>query len=174
MLHRIVSRSVVAFAAVGLLASCEDNTTGTPLTPPPPSTAVDVVEVAPEAGYTVEQVSITLPSGTDTTVYAVTPDPVFEVTFPDGSAAVGQIINFNVNLPGFVAQSRDTVDAEGLVSPGRWVVATFCPNPLPVDPPVFCRPTQRVIAAPASGRTGTVDVHTQFPADVPAGLRASR
>ena len=36
----------------------------------------------------------------DTTVTIVTPDPVFSVLFPNGDAAVGQTINFNLNLPG--------------------------------------------------------------------------
>lgn len=170
MLHRIVSRSVVVLAATGFLASCEDNTAGTPLPPFTPSTAVYVNEVVPEVDYTVEQVNITLPGGVDTTVYAVTPDPVFEVVLPNGDPAVGQVVNFNVNLPGFVAQRADTVDAFGLVSPGRWVLADVCPNPLP-DPPEFCRPTQRVIATPVAGRPGFVDVDASFPPTVAPEIR---
>lgn len=156
MLHRIVSRSVVAFAAVGLLASCEDNTTGTPLTPPPPSTAVYVNPIEPDGGYTTEQRSINI-AGVDTTVTVASPNPVFEVVFPDGEAAVGQIINFNVNLPGLVQQTRDTVDVDGFVSPGYWVLAGPCP-PGGVPDQTFCRPTQRVIATPAAGNTGFIDI----------------
>ena len=156
MLHRIVSRSVVAFAAVGLLASCEDNTTGTPLTPPPPSTAVTVTAVEPEGGYSVVERSVII-DGIPTLANAVTPDPTFEVLLPDGTVPEGQVINFNVNLPGFVQQSRDTVPASGIVTPGYWVVGNICPDSLNPNP-TFCRPVERVIATPASGRTGYLDV----------------
>jgi hypothetical protein len=178
MLHRIVSRSVVVLAATAFLASCEDNTTGTPLTPPPASTAVYVNEVPPADGYTIEEATIPLPGGGgDTTVFLVSPDPVFEVVYPDGSAAVGQVITFNLSLPGLIEQSRDTVDAAGLVSPGRWVVADVCPNPLPEPPedPVFCRPSQSVIATPVAGNAGVATVDASFPPDVPEPtVRGSR
>jgi hypothetical protein len=207
MLHRIVSRSVFAFAAAGLLASCEDNTTGTPLTPPPPSTAVYVNPVLPDGGFGFEQVVIERPNGpdtsvvitdttvvadttvvgidttivvdttfsgdttivTDTTVTIVTPDPVFEAVFPDGQPAVGQTITFNVNLPGFIEQTTDVVDAAGFATPGRWVVAEVCPNP--DAPPPFCRVTQRVIATPVAGNTGFIDVEPVFPPPPPPDLR---
>ena len=165
MLHRIVSRSVVVLAATAFLASCEDNTTGTPLTPPPASTAVYVSEVAPAEGYVITEATITLPSGTDTTVFVVSPDPVFEVKYPDGTAGAGQVITFNLNLPGLIAQTKDTADAAGLVSPGQWVVAQVCPNPAPEPPaePVFCRPTQSVIAQPVAGNAAVVTVDAVFP-----------
>jgi hypothetical protein len=157
MLHRMVSRSVVVFAATAFLASCEDNTTGTPLTPPPASTAVYVTPVEPVDGYTVEQRVINI-GGIDTTVTVASPDPVFTVVYPglDASPAVGQVVTFNVNLPGFVFQTKDTVDAAGLASPGYWVVARPCPPNL-VDE-TFCRGVQRVIATPVSGNTGFIDV----------------
>ena len=170
MLHRIVSRSVVVLAATAFLASCEDNTDGTPLTPPPASTAVYVSEVAPADGYVISEATIKLPDGvTDTTVFVVTPDPVFEVTYPDGSAGAGQVITFNLNLPGLLAQTKDTADAAGLVSPGQWVVAQVCPNPAPEPPaePVFCRPTQSVIAAPVAGNFAVVTVDAVYPPIVP-------
>lgn len=170
MLHRIVSRSGVVLAATAFLASCEDNTTGTPLTPPPASTAVYVTEVAPVDGYTIAQTTIKLPDGiTDTTVFVVSPDPVFEVKYPDGAAGEGQVVTFNLNLPGLLAQTKDTADAAGLVSPGQWVVAQVCPNPAPEPPaePVFCRPSQSVIAAPVSGTPAVVTVDAVFPPIVP-------
>jgi hypothetical protein len=202
MLHRIVSRTVVVLAATAFLASCEDNTTGTPLTPPPASTAVYVTELVPDSGYAIDTATIPLPGGPDTTitadttvagvdttiiadtvvvvdtlVYVVTPDPVFEVKYPDGTAAVGQVITFNLSLPGLIEATKDTVDAAGLVSPGRWLVAQVCPNPLPEPPeePVFCRPTQTVIATPVAGNAAVATVNTQFPAEVPEpAARASR
>jgi len=170
MLHRIVSRSGVVLAATAFLASCEDNTTGTPLTPPPASTAVYVSEVAPADGYTIEQTTIKLPDGiTDTTVFVVSPDPVFEVKYPDGAAGEGQVVTFNLNLPGLLAQTKDTADASGLVSPGQWVVASVCPNPAPEPPaePVFCRPTQSVIATPIAGNAAVATVDAVFPPIVP-------
>ena len=174
MLHRIVSRSVVVLAATAFLASCEDNTEGTPLTPPPPSTAVDVTAVEPADGYTIGTATITIPEvgdvpAHDTVVNVVTPNPAFEVKLPNGDAAVGQVVNFNLSLPGFIAQSRDTVDAAGLVSPGQWIVAGVCPNPLPEPPetPVFCRPTQSVIAVPVAGNPAAITVDAEFPPDVP-------
>jgi hypothetical protein len=171
MLHRIVSRSVVVLAATAFLASCEDNTTGTPLTPPPASTAVYVNVVEPDGGYATEQRSVTL-LGVDTVVTVADPDPVFEVLYPDGTPAVGQVVTFNVNLPGFVQQSKDTVDAEGLVSPGYWVMARPCP-PL-TAPETFCRGVQRIIATPVSGNTGFIDVAVDTTTIVPPDLHASR
>jgi len=166
MLHRIVSRSVVVLAATAFLASCEDNTTGTPLTPPPASTAVYVIAVEPVDGYAVEQVTITIPEiggvpAHDTVVTVVTPDPVFSVVYPglDESPAVGQVITFSLNLPGLLAQGKDTVDAGGLVSPGRWIVG----DPCPPETGDFCRPVHRVIAAPTAGNTGFIDVDTTLP-----------
>jgi len=172
MLHRMVSRSVVVFAATAFLASCEDNTTGTPLTPPPASTAVYVNPVEPVGGYTVAQRTINL-GGVDTTVTVASPDPVFEVVYPEGNAAVGQVITFNVNLPGFVQQTRDTVvDAAGLVSPGYWVVARPCP---PNVLETFCRGVQRVIATPVAGNTGFIDVVVDtLPPPPPPPVRSPR
>ncbi len=143
MLHRIVSRSVVVLAATVFLASCEDNTTGTPLPPPDPSTAVYVTPVIPVGGYTTEEVTLNI-AGVDTTVTVVSPEPIFEVVFPDGTPAAGQAINFSLNLPGLLETNRGTVDASGFVSPGYWVLGD--------------RPVQRVIAAPASGDPGYIDV----------------
>ena len=159
MLHRIVSRSAVAFAAVGLLASCEDNTTGTPLPPFTPSTAVNVSPIEVDGGYGDNDTADTI-NGVDTIVTVVTPDPVFEVLSPEGDPAVGQIINFNVNLPGLLQQTRDTVDAAGFVSPGYWIVGG--------------RPVQRVIATPAAGNTGFIDVSTVPPAPPEGKFGASR
>lgn len=164
MLHRIVSRSVVVLAATAFLASCEDNTTGTPLTPPPASTAVYVTPVVPVDGYTVEQTTITIPEvggipAHDTLVTVVVPDPEFEVRYPDGSVATDQVVTFTVNLPGLLEQAKDTVGASGLVTPGRWIVG----NPCPPEEGDFCRPTQRVIAAPVTGNTGFIDVDTTIP-----------
>ena len=164
MLRRMVSRSVVVLAATAFLASCEDNTTGTPLTPPPASTAVYVTAVEPQGGYSVEQVTITIPAigpvlARDTVVTVVTPDPVFEVRYPEGDAAVDQVISFSLNLPGLLAQSTATVPASGLVTPGRWIVG----NPCPSETGGFCRSVQRVIAAPAAGNTGYIDVDTTLP-----------
>jgi hypothetical protein len=175
MLHRIVSRSVVVLAGTAFLASCEDNTTGTPLTPPPASTAVYVNPVVPEDGYSTEQVTITIPAvgeipAHDTVVTAVTPNPEFEVTYPDGDPAVDQVITFNLNLPGLIEQSKDTVPASGLVTPGRWIVAEPCP---PSED--FCRPTQRIIATPVAGNAGVIDVSVDTATVVPPpSLRASR
>lgn len=175
MLHRIVSRSVVVLAATAFLASCEDNTTGTPLTPPPASTAVTVNPLTPEGGYTLKDTTVNI-LGVDTIVTIVTPNPQFEVVLPEGDAAVGQIVTFNVNLPGFVQQSKDTVDAAGLVSPGYWVVAKPCLTPYPSLGEVpFCRPLQRVIASPVAGNTGFLDVITAPPpVPEPEELHASR
>ena len=159
MLHRIVSRSLVAFAAVGLLASCEDNTTGTPLTPPPPSTAVTVTAL--ELEYTIEQRVVNI-DGTDFVVAVVTPDPAFFVEFPDGEPAVGQEVSFSLNLPGALENTRVTVPGTGVVSPGRWIVDNPCP---PVGGQTSCRAVQRVIATPTSGVIGFVDVDTTFPED---------
>jgi hypothetical protein len=182
MLHRIVSRSVVVLAATAFLASCEDNTTGTPLTPPPASTAVYVNPVEPVDGYSTEEVTITIPAvgevpAHDTVVTVVTPDPLFNVTFPSGDAAVGQVVTFNLTLPGLIAQSKDTVDADGQVSPGQWILANVCPNPMPTVPPeepIFCRPVQSVVATPVAGNPGVVNVNASFPPIVPEVLRASR
>ena len=163
MLHRIVSRSVVVLAATAFLASCEDNTTGTPLTPPPPSTAVYVNPITPEGGYTLKDTTINV-AGLDTIVTIVTPNPQFEVVYPEGDVAVGQVITFNVNLPGFVQQTKDTVDAAGLVNPGFWVVGRPCLTPYPsLGEQPFCRPLQRVIATPVAGGTGFIDVITAPP-----------
>jgi hypothetical protein len=140
----MVSRSVVVLAATAFLASCEDNTTGTPLTPPPASTAVDVTPVEPVGGYTQEQRTMNI-GGVDTTVTVVSPDPVFSVVYPDATPGAGQIVTFDLNLPGIIGQERDTVDAAGLVSPGSWILGPRCG-------------TQRLVAAPASGNTGFIDV----------------
>jgi hypothetical protein len=148
---------VVAFAAAGLLASCEDNTTGTPLPPPPPSTAVNVIALDLE--YTIEQRVVNI-DGTDFVVAVVTPDPAFFVEFPDGEPAVGQEISFSLNLPGALENTRVTVPGTGVVSPGRWIVDNPCP---PVGGQTSCRAVQRVIATPTSGVTGFVDVDTTFP-----------
>jgi len=178
MLHRIVSRSVVAFAAAGLLASCEDNTTGTPLTPPPPSTAVYINPLQPPDSitppdpitgkrdtipvpYTIEQRVVNI-DGTDFVVAVVTPDPQFLVQFPDGDVAEGQEIAFSLNLPGALESTRVTVPASGLVSPGRWIVDNPCP---PVGGATSCRGVQRVIARPTAGNPGFIDVDTTFPED---------
>jgi hypothetical protein len=166
MLHRIVSRSVVVLAATAFLASCEDNTTGTPLTPPPPSTAVYVTPIEPEGGYGIKDTVINI-LGVDTTVTIVTPNVEFEVLYPDGSVGVDQVITFNVNLPGLVQATKDTVPASGIVTPGYWIVARPC------NVPDFCRSPQRVIATPVSGNTGYIDVSTVPPAP-PEDLRASR
>jgi hypothetical protein len=157
MLHRIVSRSLVAFAAVGLLASCEDNTTGTPLTPPPPSTAVTVSAV--DLDYTIAQQVVNI-DGTDFVVAVVTPDPQFLVELPNGDVAEGQEIAFSLNLPGALESTRVTVPASGLVSPGRWIVDNPCP---PVGGATSCRGVQRVIARPPAGNPGFIDVDTTFP-----------
>jgi hypothetical protein len=149
MLHRIVSRSVVALAATAFLASCEDNTTGTPLPPPPASTAVDVTPVEPAAGYGFAELAVTLPNGTDTTVTVVSPSPVFHVAFPDGELAAGQTINFSLTLPGLLESTSATVGSDGFVSPGYWAVGD--------------RPVQRIIASPASGNPGIIDVDTTEP-----------
>lgn len=143
MLHRIVSRSVVVLAATMFLASCEDNTTGTPLTPPDPSTAVYVTPVIPDGGYTTEEVSLNI-GGVDTLVTVVSPNPVFEVVYPDGTPGTGQTINFNINLPGLLQDTKGTVGSDGLVSPGYWVIGE--------------RPVQRIIASPASGEAGYIDI----------------
>ena len=159
MLHRIVSRSVVVIAATAFLASCEDNTEGTPLTPPPSSTAVTVTPIIPEGGYTFKDTTVTDGENTiDVTI--VTPNPEFDVRFPDGSAAEGQVITFNLNLPGLLQQTRDTVGTEGLVSPGFWVVGTPC---ITAPEGESCRPSQRLIATPVAGNTGYIDVSTEPP-----------
>ena len=170
MLHRIVSRSVVVLAATAFLASCEDNTTGTPLTPPPPSTAVYVNPVTLDEGYAMKDTTVTV--GADVVdVTIVSPNPVFSVENPDGSVPEGQVISFNVNLPGFLQQSKDTVGADGLVSPGFWVVGTPCT----ASEGDFCRGTQRVIATPVAGTTAFIDVSTEPPPPPePEDLRASR
>ena len=71
----------------------------------------------------------------------------------------------DMNLPGLIAQTKDTADAAGLVSPGQWVVAAVCPNPQPEPPapPVYCRPTQSVIAQPVAGNAAVVTVDAVFP-----------
>jgi hypothetical protein len=74
----------------------------------------------------------------------VAPQVFFEVVYPDGSPAVGQVITFNLNLGGLLFQQRDTVDAAGLVSPGAWIFGD--------------RPVQRLIATPVAGNTGFIDV----------------
>lgn len=155
MLHRIVSRSVVVLAATAFLASCEDNTTGTPLTPPPASTAVYVNAITPDSGYGVKDTTITIPElagvpAHDTVVTIASPNPEFEVVTPEGDAATGQVITFNLNLPGLLQQTKDTVPESGLVSPGYWVLGD--------------RAVQRVIASPVSGSTGFIDVDTTPPA----------
>ena len=137
MLHRIVSRSVGVFAAAALglgLAACEDNTAGTPLTPPPASTAVYV-----------NVDTTTPPPTTGTTGQRVTPAAVFKVTYPDGSPAVGQVVTFSLNLGGHIAQLKDTVDAGGFVSPGKWTLGARTA-------------TQRLIASPVAGNAGFIDV----------------
>lgn len=170
MLHRIVSRSAVVIAATVVLAACEDNTTGTPLTPPPPSTAVYVNPIIPDGGYIVEQRILNI-NGEDALVNVVTPDPTFEVVYPEGNAAEGQVITFNVNLPGVVQSTKDTVPASGIVTPGYWITGNICPDSLNPNPD-FCRPVERVIATPAVGNTGYIDViNVVTPAP---DLRASR
>ena len=164
MLHRIVSPTVLVLAATAFLASCEDNTTGTPLTPPPASTAVYVNEVVPEGGYIIEERTVNA-NGVDTTVLAVSPTPVFEVLYPDGTPAVGQVVTFNLNLPGIITHTKDTVDAGGLVDPGTWYVTKTCPSQVEDDP--FCRPVQTLIATPTSGNAGAVSVEATFPPEVP-------
>ena len=149
MLHRIVSRSVVALAATAFLASCEDNTTGTPLPPPAASTAVYVTAVEPAEGYGFADLAVTLPSGTDTVITVVSPSPVFYVAYPDGEVAVGQNINFSINLPGLLQSTTATVDDDGFVSPGYWAVGD--------------RPVQRIIASPVSGNPAFIDVDTTEP-----------
>lgn len=168
MLHRIVSRSAVVIAATVVLAACEDNTTGTPLTPPPPSTAVYVNPIIPDEGYGLKDTTISFGALGDSVVTIVTPAVEFEVVYPDGTPATGQTVTFNPNLPGFVQQAKDTVDAAGLVSPGFWVLGNPCAS---AEGP-FCRPTQRVIATPLVGNTGYIDVSTVPPA--PPELHASR
>lgn len=156
MLHRIVSRSVAVLAGTVILAGCEDNTTGTPLTPPPPSTAVYVTAIEPVGGYSILPRTITI-AGVDTVVNAVSPDPTFEVVLPDGSVPVDQVVSFNANLPGFVQQTKDTVPSSGIVTPGYWIVAATCPDS--VNPnPTFCRPEERLIATPVAGNSGYLDV----------------
>ena len=160
MLHRMVSRSagVLGYAALALVvASCEDNTTGTPNTPPPASTAVYVNAIIPEGGYGLGEETITI-EGVDTTVTVVVPDPEFEVVYPDGSAAVGQTIQFSLNLPGLLESTTGVVGADGRVTPGRWIVSLPCTAETD-----YCRPVQRVIASPASGNIGTIDVSTEPP-----------
>ena len=177
MLHRIVSRTVVVLAATAFLASCEDNTTGTPLTPPPASTAVYVNPIVPDSGYATKDTTITIPAvgevpAHDTVVTIVTPNPVFEVTNPDGSAAVDQVITFNLALPGLIEQGKDTVLADGLATPGRWIVARPCTAP---EESGFCRTPQRLISTPVAGDTGFIDVSTAPPLEPePETLRASR
>lgn len=164
MLHRIVSRSVVALAATAFLASCEDNTTGTPLPPPTPSTAVYVSAVEPAEPYTVVDQAITLPDGSVEILPTVQPELVFQVLNPDGTIPVGQTITFTVNLPGFVENQTAVVDANGFVSPGYWVVGSPCETPYPsVGEVPFCRPLQRVIAAPVAGDAAYIDVQTAPP-----------
>ena len=159
MLHRIVSRSLVAFAAVGLLASCEDNTTGTPL--PPPTTATLVTVTALDLDYTIEQQVVNI-NGTDFVVAVVSPDPAFFVELQDGEPAVGQEVAFSLNLPGALESTRVTVPGTGVVSPGRWIVDNPCP---PVGGATSCRGVQRVIATPTAGNPGFIDVDTTFPED---------
>jgi len=159
MLHRIVSRSVLAFAAAGLLASCEDNTTGTPL--PPPTTATLVTVTALDLDYTIEQQVVNI-NGTDFVVAVVSPDPAFFVELQDGEPAVGQEVAFSLNLPGALESTRVTVPGTGVVSPGRWIVDNPCP---PVGGATFCRAVQRVIATPTAGNLGFIDVDTTFPED---------
>jgi len=135
MRRRMVSRSVGVFAAAALglgLAGCEDNTTGTPPPPPPASTAV-YVNVAPPAPTTGKVLT------------AVAPAAVFKVTYPDGSVATGQVVNFSLNLGGVIAQQSGTVDAAGLVSPGQWTLGARAA-------------TQRLIATPVSGNAAFIDV----------------
>jgi hypothetical protein len=177
MLHRFVSRSAGVFAAVAVgigVAACDDTTTGTPLTPPPPSTAIYVSPVLDSVtvdddtvsiDYTVKDTLVTI-FGIDTIVTIVTPNPRFTTEFPNGDIPEGQIITFSVNLPGFLQQTKDTVDATGIVSPGYWVVARPCPQLNPEDP--FCRPVQRVIAFPVAGDPASIDVNAEFapPPDV--------
>ncbi len=139
MLHRMVSRSAGAFAAAAFglgLAACEDNTTGTPLTPPPASTAVyvNVVNTAVNPAPT-----------TGTAGRVVAPAAVFKVTYPDGTPAVGQVIAFSLNLGGHLHQTKDTVDAGGFASPGRWILGARAA-------------TQRLIASPVAGNAGFIDV----------------
>ena len=126
-----------AAAAFGLgLAACEDNTTGTPLTPPPASTAVyvNVVNTAVNPAPT-----------TGTAGRVVAPAAVFKVTYPDGTPAVGQVIAFSLNLGGHLHQTKDTVDAGGFASPGKWILGARAA-------------TQRLIASPVAGNAGFIDV----------------
>lgn len=206
MLHRMVSRPAgfLGYAALALaVASCEDNTTGTPITPPPPSTAVYVEAVTPEGGYFVDTTTITVqrpdttisaPDTTivgidttitidttivlvdkDTVVSIVAPDPVFFVVLPNGDTAVGQTVNFSLTLPGLLEQTSDVVDADGHVTTGRWILTKVCPNPLPEPPddPVYCLPSQSVVATPASGEPGVITVDAKYPTEVPEELRAA-
>jgi hypothetical protein len=172
MLHRIVSRSVVVLAGTVFLAACEDNTAGTPLTPPPASTAVYVTAIEPADGYSIQPRTITI-AGVDTVVNAVSPDPTFQVLLPDGSTPEGQVVTFNVNLPGFVEQTKDTVPASGIVTPGYWVVGNTCPDSLNPNP-AFCRPVERVIATPVAGSTGFLDVVNVVTPPPPPPVRSPR
>jgi hypothetical protein len=124
---------------------------------------VYVAAVEPVGGYTTEQVTITIPEvgavpAHDTIVTVVSPNPAFVVTYPNGDAAVDQVISFSLNLPGVIEQTKDTVVAGGLASPGRWIVASPCDIGAE-----FCRPVQRVIATPVAGDAGFIDVDTSAP-----------
>jgi hypothetical protein len=132
MLHRIVSRSVVVLAGTAFLASCEDNTTGTPLTPPPPSTAVVVSAVAPVPEDGVVDTDIAGPV-------------TFKATNPDGSPGAGIVLQFIAAGGGVVERSQATTGSDGTASPGVWHLGRKAG-------------TQRVTASPPSGDPAFIDV----------------
>jgi hypothetical protein len=147
MLHRIVSRSAVVLAATAFLASCEDNTSGTPNEPPPGSTAVVVRAVeAPDSGVV----------DTD-----LAEPVVVKVTNPDGTPATSVVVTFGLTTGGLLEHTQVTTDANGLASPGIWHLGKKAGN-------------QRLTATPPSGDPAIINV-TAVPGpfkslDAPSGL----
>lgn len=132
MLHRMVSRSAVVFVATAFLASCEDNTTGTPLPPPDVSTAYTVTVASP-------------PPEPNVVEGLVSPNVVFLVSNPDGTPAAGVPITFTINQTGLLQNITATSGSDGLVSPGEWHLG-------------FRAGPQRLVASPALGTRAFVTV----------------
>ncbi len=148
MLHRIVSRSAVVLAATAFLASCEDNTSGSPQEPPPASTAVVVKAVDPVPDSGVVDTDLAEPV-------------VVKVTNPDGSPAPSVVVTFGLTTGGLIEHTQVTTDANGLASPGIWHLGKKAG-------------LQRLTATPPSGDPAIVNV-TAVPGpfaqlDAPSGL----